>query len=183
MQYYASSEQIPIFIEFKDRERYDIDVIAKELIDGDLGDRAQKEKIDNFWQGNEIAWQTFFNFDKNNFLREIDLSKRKLLNPELFYKNSILPKDDKESRDLERLSLHEITQVNPKHGKWLSNTVYKNFTDKDGFYYCAISGYRSKRKLDFQIDHIKPMHNGGLTVIENLQLLTKRENAKKGSKE
>jgi len=183
LQYYTIQDQVPPFIELKDREKYNIDEIAKEIIEKDLGERAQADMINHTWENNEIAWQTFFNFDKKNFLREINLSKTKYLHPELYARKSVIPKDDKELRELEKLSLYEIREANPEYGKWLSDGVFKKFTDKEGFYFSAESGYKSKNKLDFQIDHIKPMHNGGLTVIENLQLLTRSENAKKGNKE
>ena len=45
-----------------------------------------------------------------------------------------------------------------------------------------VSGYRSNKKVEFQIDHIKALSRGGLTTLENLQLLTKKENAVKGAK-
>jgi|SRR5690554_53786 len=182
LQYYAIQDQAPPFVELKDREKYNIDEIAKEIIESDLGGRAETEMINQTWESNEIAWQTFFNFDKKNFLREINLSKTKYLHPELYEKKSIIPKNEKELRVLEQLSLYDIREHNPEYAKWLSDEVYKKFTDKDGFYYCASSGYKSKNKFDFQIDHIKPMHNGGLTELENLQLLTRSENAKKGNK-
>lgn len=180
LQYYAIQDQTPPFIELKDREKYNIDEIAKEIIEKDLGERAQAEMINQTWDSNEIAWETFFNFDKKNFLREINLAKTKFLHPELYARKSVVPKDEKELRELEKLSLYEIRETNPEYGKWLSDQVYKKFTDQDGFYFSATSDYKSKNKLDFQIDHIKPMHNGGLTVLDNLQLLTRSENAKKG---
>ena len=183
LQYYSTQNQVPPFVELKDRDKYNIDAIAQEIIEQDFGEKAQKEMIDEIWISDEIAWQTFFNFDKKNFLREISLSKTKHLNPELYMKKSIIPKDEKELRALENLSLYQIKESNPVYGKWLSDEVYKKFTDKNGLYYCANSGYKSKNKLDFQIDHIKSMHNGGLTIIENLQLLTRSENAKKGNKD
>lgn len=182
LQYYAIQDQAPPFVELKDREKYNVDEIAKEIIESDLGGRAETEMINKTWESNEIAWQTFFNFDKKNFLRELNLSKTKYLHPELYERKSIVPKNEKELRSLEQLSLYDIREHNAEYAKWLSDEVYKKFTDKDGFYYCANSGYRSKNKLDFQIDHIKPMHNGGLTELENLQLLTRSENAKKGNK-
>ena len=181
LQYYAIQDQAPPFIELKDREKYNIDEIAKEIIEKDLGERAQAEMINQTWESNEIAWGTFFNFDKKNFLREITLAKTKYLHPELYTRKSVVPKDEKELRELEKLSLYEVRETNPVYGKWLSDEVYKKFTDKDGFYFSADSGYKSKNKLDFQIDHIKPMHNGGLTVLDNLQLLTRSENGKKGT--
>lgn len=183
LQYYAIQDQTPPFIELKDREKYNIDEIAKEIIEKDLGERAQAEMINQTWESNEIAWETFFNFDKKSFLREINLAKTKFLHPELYARKSVVPKDEKELRELEKLSLYEIRETNPEYGKWLSDQVYKKFTDQDSFYFSAVSDYKSKNKLDFHIDHIKPMHNGGLTVLDNLQLLTRSENAKKGNKE
>jgi len=183
LQYYAIQDQTPPFIELKDREKYNIDEIAREIIEKDLGERAQAEMINQTWESNEIAWETFFNFDKKSFLREVNLAKTKFLHPELYARKSVVPKDEKELRELEKLNLYEIKETNPEYGKWLSDQVYKKFTDQDGFYFSATKNYKSKNKLDFQIDHIKPMHNGGLTVLDNLQLLTRSENAKKGNKE
>ncbi len=78
--------------------------------------------------------------------------------------------------------MSELSDQFPEYHKKLSDEVFAKFTDKDGFYFSAKSDYRSKSKLNFQIDHIESMKNGGLTILKNLQLLTKSENLKKGSK-
>ena len=78
--------------------------------------------------------------------------------------------------------MEKLKQVDPKHHELLRERVYEKFTDEKGFYFCANSGYKSTSKFNFHIDHIKPMHNGGLTILENLQLLTRKENTKKGVK-
>jgi superfamily II DNA or RNA helicase len=182
LQYYAIQETNPPFVELKDRGKYDVDKIAKSIVENSLGGNREIKYIDKEWNNNEVAWQTFFNFSKKLFVTEIDLAKRRYSYPELYEKNSAIPQDKKELRKLEELSLHDLTQVNPKYGRWLKDEVFKRYTDKKGFYFCARSGYRSKRKIDFQIDHIKPMSHGGLTVLDNLQLLTRKENAKKGTK-
>lgn len=80
------------------------------------------------------------------------------------------------------MSLYEIKNANPAYGKWLSDQVYDKYKDEDGFYFSAESGYKSKNRLSFQVDHIVPMHNGGLTKLDNLQLLTREENMIKGIK-
>ncbi|MFT3947885.1 MAG: DEAD/DEAH box helicase family protein [Agriterribacter sp.] len=183
LQYYTIQDEVPVFIELKDREKYDIDKIASEIIAQDLGEKSQTELINKTWDNNEIEWQTFFNFDKRGFLREINLAKSRINHPELFKRKSIKPTEEKELRSYEKLRLQELREQDPIYEKWLRDEVFKKFTDKDGFYFSAESGYRSKNKLDFQLDHIKPMHNGGLTVLENLQLLTRSENAKKGNKD
>ena len=79
--------------------------------------------------------------------------------------------------------MSELRERLPIYWKELSDKVFEQFKDDDGFYCSAQSEFKSKNKLDFQIDHIIPMKNGGLTVLENLQLLTPKENSKKGAKE
>ena len=183
LQYYTIQDEVPVFIELKDREKYDIDKIASEIIEKDLGEKSQTELINTIWDSNELEWQTFFNFDKRGFLREINLAKSRINHPELFQRKGIKPTEEKELRSYEKLKLHELREQDPIYEKWLRDEVFKKFTDKDGFYFSAESGYKSKNKLDFQVDHIKSMHNGGLTILENLQLLTRSENAKKGNKD
>ena len=183
LQYYTIQDEVPVFIELKDREKYDIDKIASEIIEKDLGEKSQTELINTIWDSNELEWQTFFNFDKRGFLREINLAKSRINHPELFQRKGIKPTEEKELRSYEKLKLHELREQDPIYEKWLRDEVFKKFTDKDGFFFSAESGYKSKNKLDFQVDHIKSMHNGGLTILENLQLLTRSENAKKGNKD
>ncbi|GHT67534.1 hypothetical protein FACS189452_05440 [Bacteroidia bacterium] len=182
LQYYAMQDQTPPFIECKEREKYDIDKIARDIIAKDLGAKAQTELTNTMWENEEFAWQTFFNFDKKIFLHEIDLSKTKQMNPDLYKRQTIVPQDEKELRKIEKLSLYDLRQVNPAYEKHLRDKVFRKFTDADGYYFSAKSGYRSKNKLDFQVDHINPMAKGGLTVLDNLQLLTRAENAIKGAK-
>ena len=181
LQYYAIQGELPPYIELKDREKYDIDKIAHEIIDKDLGEKFQKTMIDENWENDEISWQAFFGFDKRGFVREINSAKARISYPELHQRKNIKPKEEKELRRYEKLSLSELREQDPIYEKWLRDEVFKKFTDKDGFYFSAESGYKSKNTLDFQIDHIESMHNGGLTVLENLRLLTRSENARKGS--
>lgn len=183
LQYYTVQDEVPPYIELKDREKYDIDKIATEIIEKDLGEKSQVELINKMWESNEMAWQTFFNFDKRGFLREINLAKTRISHPDLFLRKQIKPTEEKELRSYENLKLHELREKDPTYEKWLRDEVFKKFTDTDGNYFSAESGYKSKNKLDFQLDHIKSMHNGGLTTVDNLQLLTRSENAKKGKRD
>ena len=79
--------------------------------------------------------------------------------------------------------MQDIREANPEYWKWLSDKVYKSFTDQDGFYVSATKDYKSKNKLDFQIDHVIPMRSGGLTRLDNLQILTRSENAMKAAEQ
>lgn len=182
LQYYIIQGEVPRYIELKDREKYDIDKIVLEIYEKDLGPRAEKLLLDEYWNTSEVEWQTFFNFDKRLFLNEIGFSKNRLTHPELYEKTKILPIEENELREFERMPLYEIRNVNPEYEKWLRDQVFDKYKDENGYYFSAKSGYKSKNRMIFQIDHIIPMHNGGLTVLENLQLLTRGENALKGIK-
>ena len=57
--------------------------------------------------------------------------------------------------------------------KW---TVYENQGRR-----CAISG-KECRFEDMEADHIKPFIEGGKTVLENLQMISKEENRRKGAR-
>lgn len=181
LQYFAQKAILPKFIALKDRSKYDILHVADEILQKNLGRKDEEDYKSNLWESNETEWKAFFGYDQKYFLNEIDLSIRKLSNPELYKRFSVIPTDEKELVDLERLSMSEIREVNPEYWKYLSDSVYNNHKDDDGFYVSSTKEYKSKNKLDFQIDHIESRHNGGLTRLENLQLLTRKENAKKGS--
>lgn len=183
LQYYTIQGEVPAFIKMEDREKFDIDKIASDIIEKDLGAKSQAKLINTIWDSNELEWQTFFNFDKREFVRELDLAKSRINYPDIYQRKDIKPTEEKELRSYEKLNLYELRKHDAEYEKWLRDEVFKKFTDKDGFFFSAESGYKSKNKLDFQVDHIKSMHNGGLTILENLQLLTRSENARKGNKD
>ena len=182
LQFYAKTETAPPFVEFKERENFDLTKIAREIEAKDFRESEKNEFIDELWKNDAHKWQAFFGYDQRYFENEIALALRKLFKPHLFAQQSIIPTDQKELRELEKLSMSELREQFPEYHKKLSDEVFAKFTDKDGFYFSAKSDYRSKSKLNFQIDHIESMKNGGLTILKNLQLLTKSENLKKGSK-
>ena len=78
--------------------------------------------------------------------------------------------------------MSELKEKAPKHWRKLHDKVYEQAQDDEGYYHSAISDFKSKSKLSFQIDHIVPMSRGGKTTLDNLQLLTRKENAKKSDK-
>ncbi|WP_442938881.1 HNH endonuclease signature motif containing protein [Nostoc sp.] len=80
---------------------------------------------------------------------------------------------------IEKLSLYEIKERDIVEYRKIKNAVFTKHTDAKGFISCATSGVKSQMWRDFQIDHIKPMSQGGLTTIDNLQLLTRKAHVEK----
>lgn len=95
---------------------------------------------------------------------------------------SVKPITEKEKVRIQELPLYEIRRRFPELGERLRDIVFDKYTDNEGYHISAQSGFRSKNKLDFQIDHIEPMAHGGLTVPDNLQLLRRDENMSKSDK-
>jgi len=180
LQYYAQTESVPACIGFDDREKYDISKIARELKQKDFHRSEEEAFKTKLWESNTIQWKAFFGYDKRYFLNAIDLALRKELNKELYQRNPVIPQDKKELRKLEEMSMDEIHIENPRYWRYLSDKVYEKHLDNDGFYVSASKEFKSKNKGDFQIDHIQAQESGGRTKIENLQLLTIKENALKG---
>ena len=179
---YAQKGELPDLIRLTDREKFDLTIIAKEIYDEDMGRKAKKNFLEEIWNKDESGWKVFFGFDKKYFINEIDLILRKLEYPDLFITNLNKPITEEEERDYQKLSMSELREYVPKYWKKLSDTVFERYKYKDGFYHSANSDFKSKSKLNFQIDHIKPISKGGLTKLDNLQLLSRQENIEKGDK-
>lgn len=73
----------------------------------------------------------------------------------------------------------EIKERDFEYYRKLKDSIYAIHTDSNGYITCAISGFRSKRRIDFQIDHIKPMFEGGLSSMDNLQVLSRKAHTEK----
>ncbi|MVO69985.1 tetratricopeptide repeat protein [Paeniclostridium sordellii] len=177
-RYYDLTEETPLFIPFEGREKYDVSVLAKEIVDNDFGPRKQNDYLNEKWKDEQAGWKIYFNNNKHIFINEVnravynELNKGEIESPEVEY----------EKVDYSKLSMSQIYKKDINYWRKLSDAVYKKYQDEDGYYKSATGIYKSKSKKYFQIDHIKPMSKGGLTVLENLQLLTRWENYNKGDK-
>lgn len=180
--FYAQKGVKPDFIKLEARDELDITTLAVEICEKDLGPRQKKKFLDEHWDRDKSKWKAFFGYNRKYFDTEIDLRIRKLVDTEIYNKKSGFRKDIKERRKLENLSLYELREWYPQYWRKLSDSVYEKYKDEEGYYFSAKSGFKSKSKINFQIDHIIPMSKGGLTKLNFLQLLTRKENAQKGSK-
>ncbi|MBM7558118.1 DEAD/DEAH box helicase family protein [Halanaerobacter jeridensis] len=180
LRYYAFKGVEPRFYEFKNRKKFDLSKEAKYIFENDLGGREEANYINDLWDSEEKSWwKILFNHNKDYFISQLSKEKKKLQFPNLIDGKNENPKVEYDLVELENLSMSELRKKAPKHFRKLHNAVYARAKDEEGYYNSAISDFRSKSKLPFQIDHIIPMSKGGKTTLDNLQLLTKKENAKK----
>lgn len=143
----------------------------------DLTPSSQKNYIEKEWNENGTQWSAFFGVDNPKVFRKlIGDAVDRIENPEDYVQSEEIPISEKEIVKIQDLPLYEIRSRYPELGEKIRNAVFSKYKDADGFYYSAQSGFKSKNRLFFQIDHIKPMSKGGLTTLDNLQLLTREEN-------
>lgn len=173
LQYHASLGLKPYWIPFEDREKYDLKKVADNIYLSDLSISKQAEIVNKIWEINGSYWKFLFNGKKNVFINSLNIELNKLLYGEERPYPIDGPKLDPEKILIAKLPLQKIKEKDYAYWEELVDGVYGKAIDEEGNYVCALSGYKSKNKFDFEIDHIMPMSKGGLSVPENLQLLEK----------
>jgi DNA or RNA helicases of superfamily II len=183
IQYYKQMQEIPQMIYLSERSDYDVSDLARYIVDNELTQSARKEFIDTQWNRSDMHWAAFFGIENQKAFRKlINDAIDRIENPEDYAKPSVKPITEKEKILIQELPLQEIRRRFPELEEKIRDAVFEKYLDPNGFYHSAQSRYKSRNKLDFQIDHIKPLSKGGLTVLDNLQLLTRTENLRKSDK-
>lgn len=181
LQYYAQYDTVPPFYTFDDidRNRLDVAKIAQDIWDMDLSPRKRKEYVDDLWeQGDGNLLKLFFG-RKLYFIRQLDIEISKLSDPEIYEEEDNVRYS---TRELEDLSLFEIGKIAPDYEKQLREQAFAGAKTANGTYRCAHCGVENASRVYFQVDHIKPRNRGGKSVPENLQILCKACNGKKGDR-
>ncbi|WP_024614494.1 DEAD/DEAH box helicase family protein [Clostridium sp. Ade.TY] len=178
--YYSQTGEKPKFMPLEEREKFDISKIAKEIYDKDLGERAKRKYINELWEDENNFLKLFFNGNERLLYDMVnkEISKISFGIDEECIDTIEVNYEDVDERTLD---LNKLEEENPDKASELREAVFNKFKDKDGYYHSAISDYKSKNKVIFQIDHIVPISEGGLTELSNLQLLTRWENMKKSN--
>lgn len=179
LAYYHQTGAKPQWIALEERKEYDVAQLAKQIVERDMRRSETNQFIEDEWNRAGGKWAAFFGYqNKDAFYRAMEIECRHIERP--VPPPTAKPLTQKEEIQIQDLPLEEIRRRYPEIGERLRNAVFARFQDADGYFFSAGSDYRSKNKLDFQIDHIKPMSQGGQTTLANLQLLTRYENGTKG---
>ena len=181
LKYYAQYEEAPEFYTFEeiDTKKLDIAEIAKNIVEEDMGPRKKSEYVDSIWEDNDDNILRLFFGKKIYFMKQLDIEILKITNATLFEEeNNVLYG----KRKYEDMPLSEIRKVDPNLEKEIRDNVFEKSRNSKGAYECACCKMTSENRIPFQVDHIVPMNKGGKTVVENLQILCRSCNGKKGDK-
>lgn len=178
LRFYAQKELEPEFIAFSERRKCDLSIVARHIYDSNLTLRQITEYLTSLWNDSSSFWQVLFGYNYLYFKKQVDIETNKLLGvyPDLAVTPPVVIPD---TVPLESLSLIEIRERDPAEYRDIKDAVFANHTDEKGLITCAISGFRSQMRRDFQIDHIIAMSRGGLTTLDNLQVLSRKAHVEK----
>lgn len=173
LKYYAYSGREPEFIPIDQmsRDKANLSYIAQDSLDRELSRQKEREYLLELWNDDSTLLKLFYT-EYEYFKRQYDKEVDKIMDDKVSVQG---PKRTWEQRELEEMTLQQWIEHEPASGKKLKEEVFMA-SKENGKYKCVYCGLTSPMRKDFQIDHIKPMSKGGLTVKDNLQLLCRKCN-------
>ena len=153
----AQNNTSPLFIDFNERDVYDMDKLANEL--ADTSPRHIDIALRNIFNDNGKQWGFFYK-SYSNFKDAFDKAMNRIFSDE---------SDVVITPNAEQIS--ELT----------SEIKYQVFA-RDNFT-CLCCGKAQRKGVSLNADHIRPVAMGGNNTISNLQSLCKQCNAVKGVNE
>ena len=181
IKYYAQKESEPKFYTFDqiDKSKLDVSAIARHIVDEDMGIRGKQEYLNSLWDNRDENLLRLFFGKKVIFLRMVDIEIMKLVDPKAYEATGENVKNDE--YPLTKFTLDKIKEINPEYEHKLREGAFAKAKVESG-YKCAHCGKIFNNRQYLHVDHIIPMNKGGLSVTDNLQILCRSCNAKKGDK-
>lgn len=178
LKYFAQKGECPNFYTFEhiDRNKLDVSKIAQKIWDEDMRPREKNNYLNELWESNDENILRLFFAKKIYFMRMVNSELFKLENPEDYQPNQKNVTYGK--KNLNELTLEEIKKINPQLENELREGAFQKAKVAGG-YKCMSCGKIFPDKKFLQVDHIKSLNNGGLSVPDNLQILCRSCNAKK----
>lgn len=160
VRHIAQNQSAPEYYSFDERENYDLDRIAKRLID--FSPREIDKYINEEFAKPGTLWKTFYK-TPNRLITSVHLAIIKILHGG----------DDK-------IPTITVISPSPQEDRELSEKEKEKVKKRDS-YTCLCCGANTEARL--QVDHIKPFSMGGETSIQNSQTLCNICNRCKGKNE
>jgi ATP-dependent helicase IRC3 len=182
LRFYAQKQTNPQFLQLAERQKCDLAAVARDVYDRDMSRSAMAEYADILWNDPDAFWSVLFHDQKRCFWNQLNIEVDKLAG---FYDDLpvLAPVVIPDVVSIERLTLQEIKEHYPDEYDRIVSYVYEQAMDQSGFITCATSRRKSRDRGEFQIDHRIPMSEGGLTRLDNLQVLSKQAHREKTTDE
>ncbi|HRU99534.1 MAG TPA: DEAD/DEAH box helicase family protein [Ruminococcus sp.] len=179
--FFAQKAVDPLFVPLDDivRKKLDVSDIAKKFENEAMTGRERKAYLDSLWNAEDSVYKIYYS-SLYIFKRMVDIEMDKL--DGYMDTEYSRPQTQAELRKLEDLKLEDIIRQYPNIGIPLKMKVFDKARNSNGDYVCAGCKKTFNSRQYLHVDHIKPMAKGGKTVEENLQILCRTCNQRKGDK-
>lgn len=161
IRHIAKNGTEPSFLNFNERNQYDLDKVAQEL--ADTPPREAKTHLKNLFNNEGVLWKILYG-DFQYFKRAFDHSMNRVLNM-----------DEEENEPSQAIG-------SDKKMNLLTDEIRQQVFKRDN-YQCQCCGKERRRGISLEIDHILPIAMGGKNEPSNLQTLCKQCNSIKGVNE
>ena len=161
IRHIAQNGNKPEFLNFNQRNMYDLDKMAEELID--TPPRECNTYLKNLFNNEGMLWKVLYR-DYSYFKKAFDHAINRILNG--VEMGPVLPP--------------ELDPI--ESGNVLTDEIRQQVYKRDN-YQCLCCGKERRRGVSLEIDHILPVAMGGKNVPSNLQTLCKQCNGIKGVNE
>ena len=173
---YLAAQELPELHKIEDRVSL-TDIVKQNYTEG-MSEQQINEVIQTVWNHNTKvrSW-----YDKDFYYGMMRVYFNRMTPSTLRAPEFILPPK-------EQMDMGEIKKHYPAYYHELREYLILGMKrDEEGYYYSAMQEegqppIRSKHLGMFEMDHIRPISKGGLTVKENLQMITRKQNREKGAK-
>lgn len=172
IQTYLQTQELPQIRTIENRVSL-FDIVKEKYTEG-MSEKEINAVIEDVWNQNENVrdW-----YDKDFYYGMMRVYFNRM-SPETYHAPEfVLPPK-------EQMDMGELKKYYPAYYHELrSFLILRMKKDEDGYYYSDLQDeeqpVRSKNLGMFEMDHIIPISKGGLTIKENLQMITRKQNREK----
>jgi superfamily II DNA or RNA helicase len=161
----AQNGVVPRFFKFEERDRHDLDAIAEEFIEKDLGPRATADALAHEYSRQDSLWSTIY-YRYDLFKSQYDACVNRILHAE----EHGVPSGDHWPKPNPLPPDEQLLGSEP------SEDLKQQVKERDERCLCCHS-----RSKGLQVDHISPRYYGGSNARDNLQTLCSECNRTKGT--
>ena len=173
---FLSTQELPVIYKIEDRVSL-IDIVQQNYVE-DMNELEIDNVIQNVWEHNAKvrSW-----YEKDFYYGMMRVYFNRMNTASIRAPEFKLPPK-------EQMDMGEIRKHYPEYFEELRQYLILGMKkDEEGYYYSAIQEegkppIRFKNLSAFEMDHIIPISKGGLTIKENLQMITRKQNRDKGNK-
>ncbi|MCX5774689.1 MAG: DEAD/DEAH box helicase [Fusobacteria bacterium] len=172
INFYFEKQILPDFIEFDEREKFNVTKLAYFIMDEKMDRRREATYIEQVWGRSEENFKHLFNFQPKRLLLQLNWEIERILHPTWF---KVREKRKISQAILEKMPFEELIQRFPYFYKRFENELFKRYRSDEIGYWSESGHFHSFERKDFEILYKTSLELGGATTAINCVIVGKNE--------